>query len=89
MIEGASFLILLGAAMPLKYLAGIPEAVKIFGWLHGVLFVAYCYLLMVASTEKQWTLKQSAIVFVAALIPFGPFIIDGRLKREDEPGVTE
>lgn len=34
-IEGASLLILLCIAMPLKYAAGYPEAVRIVGSLHG------------------------------------------------------
>ena len=40
MIEGASFLVLLFVAMPLKYFAGVPMAVKVVGWIHGVLFAA-------------------------------------------------
>jgi hypothetical protein len=34
-VEGVSFLVLLGAAMPLKYLADMPLAVKIVGSAHG------------------------------------------------------
>jgi integral membrane protein len=37
-IEGVSFLILLLIAMPLKYYFDLPMAVKITGWIHGVLF---------------------------------------------------
>ncbi|MSP17466.1 MAG: DUF3817 domain-containing protein, partial [Myxococcales bacterium] len=33
--EGCSFLLLLGVAMPLKYLAGLPLAVRLVGSLHG------------------------------------------------------
>jgi integral membrane protein len=38
-LEAISFLVLLAVGMPLKYLAGIPLAVKICGWIHGLLFV--------------------------------------------------
>ena len=44
-IEGVSFLVLLGVAMPLKYFAGMPRAVTYFGWIHGVLFVLLCWAL--------------------------------------------
>jgi integral membrane protein len=81
LIEGVSFLILLGIAMPMKYLADQPEAVKIVGWIHGLLFIIFCTALAVVHRKLQWTLSQSAVVFVAALLPFGPFFIDGRLKR--------
>jgi integral membrane protein len=40
-IEGYSYLALLFIAMPLKYLADIPTAVRIAGSIHGVLFVAF------------------------------------------------
>jgi len=79
--EGTSFLVLLGVAMPLKYLAGLPQAVKVFGWAHGVLFVALCFLLLKVTLEERWPLGRSAMVFLAALLPFGPFVIDRRLKR--------
>lgn len=79
-VEGISYLLLLGVAMPLKYLGDIPMATKLIGWPHGVLFVALCVLLLQAQIEYGWGLGRSAIVFVAALLPFGPFIIDKRLQ---------
>ena len=41
LLEGASFLVLLFVAMPLKYLAGMPLAVRIAGSIHGALFIAF------------------------------------------------
>lgn len=79
--EGVSFLLLLGVAMPMKYLAGIPEAVKVVGWAHGLLFVILCYLLLKVTLEDRWPITRSAMVFLAALLPFGPFVIDRRLKH--------
>ncbi|MBM4261730.1 MAG: DUF3817 domain-containing protein [Deltaproteobacteria bacterium] len=82
MAEGVSFLLLLGVAMPLKYLAGMPQAVKVAGWIHGLLFMAFCVCLYVAHDERRWPLRWTALVFVAALLPFGPFVIDRRLKKD-------
>jgi len=79
--EGVSFLVLLGVAMPLKYFVGMPQAVKIVGWAHGLLFVTLCFLLLKVTLEERWPLKRAAMVFIAALLPFGPFIIDKRLKH--------
>jgi integral membrane protein len=84
MLEGLSFLVLLGIAMPMKYLGGIDAAVKVVGWTHGVLFVALCAALVLAMRAAHLRPLHGAAVFVAALIPFGPFVIDGRLRREDE-----
>jgi integral membrane protein len=82
MIEGASFLILLGVAMPLKYFAGLPVAVQVMGWAHGLLFIIFCLALLRAKRSARWSIAESAVVFVAALLPFGPFLIDARLRRQ-------
>jgi integral membrane protein len=80
--EGISFLILLLVAMPLKYFFHLPEAVKIFGWAHGVLFVVYLWLAFrVMEKNKKnfgWLLKA----FVAAILPCGTFVFDKELKNE-------
>jgi integral membrane protein len=80
LVEGVSFLLLLGIAMPLKYLANWPTAVTVVGWGHGVLFAALCLVLLAVTIEHRWPLQRSGMVFLAALLPFGPFVIDRRLK---------
>ena len=80
MMEGASFLVLLFVAMPLKYFAGVPMAVKVVGWIHGVLFVAVVAALVWTMIAARWPIARGALVFVAALVPFGPFVIDRRMK---------
>jgi integral membrane protein len=84
MIEAISFLVLLGIAMPLKYFADLPEAVRIVGWTHGILFIGFLVALMLARDAMRWNLRWTALVLLAALLPFGPFVIDGRLRKEDE-----
>ncbi len=81
--EGISFLALLGIAMPLKYVAGIPEAVDVMGWIHGLLFIAYLIVGLNARTEYNWPLKKTAIAFAASVVPFGPFILDKKMLREE------
>lgn len=84
LVEGISFLLLLGVAMPLKYFAGLPQAVTIVGWLHGLLFITFCIALTQAHQEANWTVWRTGGVLIAALLPFGPFVIDGRLRKEDQ-----
>lgn len=81
-IEGVSFLLLLGVAMPLKYFAGLPAAVQIVGWIHGVLFVLYLLAVAEVTVRHRWSLTRVAIALIASLIPFGTFLLDVRLRRE-------
>lgn len=82
MVEGISFLLLLGIAMPLKYLAGMPKAVTWVGMAHGILFVAFVLVILLAWLDKALSLRHSILAFVASLIPFGPFFIDRRLVAD-------
>jgi len=82
--EAISFIVLLGIAMPLKYFAGWPQAVTAVGWIHGLLFIAFCIALTQAHQEAKWTVRRTGGVLIAALLPFGPLVIDGRLRKEDE-----
>ena len=81
-IEGISYLLLLGVAMPMKYYFEMPMAVKIVGMAHGVLFVAYCLLLVACMKKFNWSLKFGAYLFIATLIPFGTFVSDRKLRNK-------
>ncbi len=84
LVEGISYLILLGIAMPLKYFAELPQAVKIVGSLHGALFILFCMALLHVIFHRRWPLLQSSLVFLSSLIPFGTFAIDPHLKLEEK-----
>jgi integral membrane protein len=81
-LEGLSFVALLFLAMPLKYMAGLPIAVRIVGSVHGLLFLIFLVTLFRAASEREWPLRRSALAFLAALLPFGPFVFDRSLRRE-------
>jgi integral membrane protein len=82
-IEGVSYLVLLGIAMPLKYFAGYPLAVKYTGWVHGVLFVAFGFALLNVWINRKWPFLKVLRAFIASLLPFGTFILDRSLKAEE------
>lgn len=83
-IEGLSYLLLLGIAMPLKYFAGLPAAVKIAGWIHGLLFVLYLLAVAEVSVRHRWSLARIFTALVAAFVPFGTFWLDRQLRRDSE-----
>ena len=80
-IEGWSYLILLFVAMPLKYMVGIPLAVKIVGMAHGILFIAFVAVLIDTAIKHRWNFAFSFMAFVASLIPFGTFFLNKKLAR--------
>ncbi|RZK26786.1 MAG: DUF3817 domain-containing protein [Flavobacterium sp.] len=80
--EGISYLLLLFVAMPLKYFADMPLAVKYTGWAHGLLFVLYAATLILAWQEQKWTFGKAVLIFLASLLPFMPFVVDRKLKDE-------
>lgn len=82
-LEGISFLVLLFIAMPLKYLGDMPKAVTVVGWIHGALFVWYVYALAIVHFTLQWSVLKSGLAFLASLVPFGTFVLDKQLKKEE------
>lgn len=83
-LEGMSFLILLGIAMPLKYIAGKPEAVQMVGMAHGILFVLYVLLVFQIRSIVQWSTKETLMALAASVLPFGTFYVDARMLRSEE-----
>ncbi len=81
MVEGTSTLVLFGVAMPLKYFAGMPLAVTIVGSIHGFLFLALVSAFIAGVVHIPIPRALAAAGVAAAVVPFGPFLIDGRLKR--------
>ncbi|MDX2064444.1 MAG: DUF3817 domain-containing protein [Fimbriimonadaceae bacterium] len=81
-LESASFVILLTVAMPLKYAAGRPEMVNVVGAIHGGLWIVYLLALL-----AFWigTRRRFPVLFwggVASVLPLGPVVYDGWLKRK-------
>lgn len=81
-IEGISYLVLLGIAMPLKYFLDMPAAVKIAGSLHGLFFVLYILALAHVTLKNRWSILRVIGAFIASLLPFGNFVLDARLRNE-------
>lgn len=84
LLEGISYLVLLGIAMPLKRFAGIPEAVKYTGWAHGILFMLFVALLLQVGYTQKRSFRWMAAAFIASLIPFGTFVLDRQIKKEEQ-----
>lgn len=80
-IEGISYLLLLCVAMPLKYFLDMPIAVKLVGWAHGVLFMAYMALLALCWIRYRLPFTLVLWCFAAAFLPILPFFVDQRVRK--------
>ena len=87
--EGVSTLVLFFIAMPLKYLADFPAAVTIAGSLHGFLFMCLSAMFVWATQKIPISMKLAVAGVVAAVIPFGPFVIDRWLVDIDRQAECE
>lgn len=67
---------LLGIAMPLKYIWGQALAVRIVGMAHGILFLCYCAFAFALAVRDGWGAKTLAFAWIASILPFGPFVFD-------------
>ncbi|NGZ76904.1 DUF3817 domain-containing protein [Saccharibacillus alkalitolerans] len=85
-LEGISFLLLLLVAMPLKYAAGVDQAVSIVGMAHGVLFVLYILAVLHAFMELKWGMKKLLWALAAAVLPAGTFVFESYLNKEIAAG---
>lgn len=83
-IEGLSFLLLLFIAMPLKYMFDRPEMVQVVGMIHGVLFVLFILAVLHAAVVHRWKWLKVLFALIASSIPFGTFVLDARLRREQQ-----
>jgi integral membrane protein len=87
MIEGVSFLVLLGIAMPLKYIFKLPEGQAIVFWVglvHGLLFITYATVAFRAYSKGHLSSKLLRLTALASVLPFGPFVLDGKLKTVEQ-----
>lgn len=74
-----SFILLLFIAMPLKYLADMPLAMKQTGWAHGVLFIGNWIAAVPLFTRLKW--EPERIVGLARVLPFGTFVLEREWLR--------
>lgn len=82
LLEGVSYLLLLGVAMPLKYVWGEPLAVRYVGMAHGVLFVLYLLAMVPVALDFRWSWKTIALGVLASILPAGPFVFEAKVLKK-------
>lgn len=80
-VEAVSYFVLLTVAMPLKYSCSLLWPVRVFGMVHGLLFLLMIWLLLRARLERAWPVSRLWLLFAASLLPLVPFWLDARVAQ--------
>lgn len=78
LLEGCSYLIILCVSLGLIN----REFVFIIGMIHGVLFILYFALSLLASHKQAWSVAVWLLVLLASIIPFAFVAVDVFVKKE-------
>ncbi len=79
LLEGLSYITLLGICMPLKYIYTTPGPTRYVGMIHGLLFLAYCLFVLIVRNSRQWNARITLLALLASLVPFGTFVADRKI----------
>jgi integral membrane protein len=86
--EATSFLLLITASafkrIPDPPPDGAQTAVLILGMIHGLLFVAYVLVALSVREDARWTGKETLLVLVGAVVPFGGYAVDRWLAKREQ-----
>ncbi|GAB3146080.1 DUF3817 domain-containing protein [Micromonospora sonneratiae] len=63
--------------------------VKIFGPIHGGLFVAYGVLVLLVSRQARWSLPVTAVALLCSIPPFTTLVFERWAQRRGLLSVTE
>jgi integral membrane protein len=73
---------LLLVGMFLKYVTGTTElGVRVFGMVHGVVFVAYCLTVLLVAVDQRWRPGRTALGLVASVPPLATLWFERYAER--------
>ena len=63
--------------MFLKYVTGTTDlGVRIFGMVHGIVFISYVVTTAVVWVDQRWTARRGLLALVAAIPPFATYAVE-------------
>ncbi|UNY98072.1 DUF3817 domain-containing protein [Zhouia spongiae] len=80
-LEGISYLVILGITMPLKYMADQHGPNQYVGMMHGILFILYVLMAVALKNRQNWSAPTLGIILLCSIIPFGTFWMDRKYLR--------
>jgi integral membrane protein len=85
-VVGVLLIALICVAVPLKYLADIPEPAAVLGTAHGWLYFLFFLSAVDLALRAKWTLKGSLLTIVAGTVPFLSFYAEHNATRKTRAG---
>ncbi len=85
-VVGVLLVLLFVVAMPLKYLADIPEPVTVLGTAHGWLYALFFLSAVDLALRAKWTLKGAVVALVLGTIPFLSFVAERAVTQKMRAG---
>jgi integral membrane protein len=83
LLEGATLIVLVFGAVPLKHLLGYAVATAIMGPIHGLAFLFYIWMLIQTVSGGNWAARETVHLLIGAFIPFGAFANERLLRRKE------
>lgn len=80
------FLLLLVAAMVVKYVGHQPQAVEIVGPIHGFIYAVYLVIALDLALRAKWSIRGTLLVLLAGTIPFLSFVAERQVTRHVRAG---
>jgi len=87
-LVGLMLLVLVGVAMPLKYLAGRPHVGDLVAPVHGFLYIVYVLATLDLAFRCRWSLLRTGLVLLAGAVPFLSFVIERKVALQAAPDRT-
>jgi integral membrane protein len=81
---GVLLVILVFIGLPLQFWANLPQVAAVVGIAHGVFFFpAYLVATLALGYVRNWSILKILIVAACGVIPFGSFVAEHRVVREE------
>ena len=81
-VVGVMLLVLVGIAMPLKYLAHDERVIAVVGPIHGFLYVLYLLAALDLAVKRRWETWATLKVLLAGAIPVLSFVVERRVAAQ-------
>ncbi len=80
---------LLLSGMFLKYVTETTElGVRVFGMVHGIVFVAYCLTTVLVAVDQRWSARRLLLGLASSVPPFATVLFDRHAERRRGLGDT-